>query len=200
MQITDETLSKIEDKFGWCSSWAIWNNNFSKPKENIGDLSVFDWSKFPENRLAIHANYIAVGLNISKCLEFPIFSNFHSNSPSNQDFKIRFAFIDTPLWGSYMTDILKGFPEIHSSNVRKFIKHNPNSLVPHFKVFDEELRILCATDAVFLAFGQLSYELLKCALPMNSKIVPLRHYSVFVSKEEYRQEVAQRVFGYDVRE
>ena len=50
------------------------------------------------------------------------FSNFHSSSSTAQDYKIRYALKDTKFWGSYMTDIIKNFPEKHSNLMLEIYK------------------------------------------------------------------------------
>ncbi len=93
------------------------------------------------------------------------------------------------MWGCYLTDILKNFREVSSSKVAKFIKENPSELQPHFDAFKEEIRLLGAEDPVFLGLGGLATQLIRKALPGNAKVVQLRHYSDYVSKEKYREEI-----------
>lgn len=189
MKISNDALKNISEKFGWCSSWAVWAEEGKKPKSNIGDLSIFDFNKNPKVRDVIHSNYVAVGLNISGGKDFETFSNFHSPNPSGQDYKLRFAFRGTPMWGCYLTDILKNFPEVSSSKVAKFIRDNPRELQPHFDLFREEVQLLRAENSVFLGLGSLATKLVRQALPVDAKVIQLRHYSDYVSKENYRNEV-----------
>lgn len=189
MKISNDALEGISEKFGWCSSWAVWADVGEKPKSNVGDLSIFNFNKNPNIRDIIHSNYVAVGLNISGGKDFATFSNFHSPNPSGQDYKLRFAFHGTPLWGCYLTDILKNFPEVDSSKVAKFIRNNPEELQPHFDLFREEIKLLGAENSVFLGLGSLATQLVRQALPIGGKVIPLRHYSDYVSKEKYRDGV-----------
>ncbi|MGI3183523.1 hypothetical protein [Nioella aestuarii] len=198
--IDDNTMQAIIDDYAWCSSWAVWMEEGEKPKSNIGDLSIFDFKKYPEIRKLLHADYIAVGLNISSDSESSKFGNFHSSSPSAQDYKLRYAFQGTPIWGCYLTDILKDFQEPSSAKVKKYIKEHPNKLQPHFDHFKEEVRLLGAENSLFLGMGGLATRLLRQALPRDAKVIQIRHYSDFIGREKYRKEVldALRLIGISV--
>ena len=56
-------------------------------------------------------NIIFVALNFSRETVMEDFANFHDARHISQDFKIRYALKGTKLWGGYMTDIIKNFPE-----------------------------------------------------------------------------------------
>ena len=56
----------IKEKYGYYASWAIWADEGENPKENVGDLSVFDISNNPELLQQLNPNMILVGLNISR--------------------------------------------------------------------------------------------------------------------------------------
>lgn len=195
MSISDETLREIRTKFGGCSSWGVWSPEGSTPKSNVGDLSVFDFAANPKVRDSLHADIVAVGLNISGDVTLGPFENFHSASPAAQDFKLRYAFTGTPAWGCYMTDILKNFPEISSQKVRSHIKRNPESLIGHFSKFREEVEILNANKSLFLGLGGVATELLRMAMPTEAKILQAPHYSAWqFNKESYREKF-QRVIS-----
>ena len=49
----------------------------------------------------------SIGAKIQKPL-----ANFHSPNHRALDFKLRFSFKKTPLWGGYMTDIIKDFEQV----------------------------------------------------------------------------------------
>lgn len=49
-------------------------------------------------------------------------ANFHSDDNKRQnDFKLRYALMDTPYWGSYITDVIKSHFDTISTNVVKDI-------------------------------------------------------------------------------
>ena len=82
-------------------------------------------------------------LNISGkgSLERP-FSNFHPLHKAAHDYKTRYALQDTQFWGAYMTDIIKDFEEVVGSNVKKYLKANPDFEKSNIEVFEQELKIL----------------------------------------------------------
>ena len=60
--------------------------------------------------------------------------NFHSSYPYQNDFKLRYALMDTPFWGSYITDIIKEFPELSSKKVVSHFNNNPNEIKKHINL------------------------------------------------------------------
>ena len=90
----------------------------------MGDLSVLDPDVNRHLLSQLNPNVVLVGLNISTWdIEDP-FANFHSKRPVAQDYKIRFAVKDTDLWGAYMTDIVKDYPEKESGKVGSYLRQN----------------------------------------------------------------------------
>jgi hypothetical protein len=111
----------VKQKYGYWSSWAVWAEVGSSPKSNVGDLSVFDTPNICE---ILTAEVIFVGLNISRgAIKEPL-ANFHDIRTEATDFKIRYAFKNTPYWGGYMTDIIKDFDQKESGKVAKYLKEN----------------------------------------------------------------------------
>jgi hypothetical protein len=81
----------------------VWADASEKPKSNMDDISHFN----NESVLSLLKNdVVMVGLNISRPVSKP-FLNFHDRNPKANDFKIRYAFKDSPYYGAYMTDINK---------------------------------------------------------------------------------------------
>jgi hypothetical protein len=101
--ISKAVFDLVKQKYGYWSSWAVWAEVGSSPKSNVGDLSVFDTPNICES---LTAEVIFVGLNISRgAIKEPL-ANFHDKRTEATDFKIRYAFKNTPYWGGYMTDII----------------------------------------------------------------------------------------------
>ncbi|MBF0226760.1 MAG: hypothetical protein HQK76_15005, partial [Desulfobacterales bacterium] len=100
----------IKERYGHYASWAVWGNEGTRPKDNIGDLSIFDLTYNPNLLKQLKTNIIFVGLNISRKVENPL-SNFHDSRPVSMDYKIRYALKNTPYYGGYMTDIIKDFEQ-----------------------------------------------------------------------------------------
>lgn len=197
MRINDEQLYQIRKHYGSCSSWAIWAEANNSPLEGLSDLSVFDFEINPQNRILIHADFVIVGLNISGSIDespnvLP-FANFHSKSRWAKDYKMRDAFRGTPLWGSYMTDILKYFPEVNSSNVKKFIRENPGCLDAHFEKFDHELSLIAANRTNLVALGGLTSSILRTRYGYTNKIITIKHYAAYISADNYRSHVHKQL-------
>lgn len=102
-----EEYDSLKLKYGGFSSWALWDEN--KPH----DTSIID-NNFHE----LHSRYVLVGLNISRVLDLPPWSNFHDNTHAR---KLRYACNRTLLRGSYITDLFKDLPEASSGKVKQLI-------------------------------------------------------------------------------
>jgi hypothetical protein len=197
MNITADAFESIEKSYWKCSSWGLWADQGNSVKSNVGDLSVFDFSKAPQNFDRLHANFFVVGLNISTDTINEKFQNFHSSSPRSHDYKLRYAFMDTPVWGCYMTDILKDYPEVDSSKVKKSLADKSADLNKHFYTLSKEIEILNAERAIFIGLGGLATDLLRIALPKSTKIIGVRHYSDWrIGKEQYRSDFISSVLDH----
>ena len=196
MTIELAAFQHIERAYWKSSSWGIWAAQGDAVKSNVGDLSVFDFTTAPQNFQLLHNNFVVVGLNISTNNIHEKFQNFHSASPRAHDYKLRYAFMDTPVWGCYMTDILKDYPEVDSSKVKRAVIGGSADINNHFRIFNEEIEVLSAKGAVFVGLGGLATELMRKALPSSAKIVGVRHYSDWrISKEQYRSDFIAAVEG-----
>ena len=125
MSISRDRFELVKEKYGLHASWAVWPDIGDTPKSNTGDLSIFD---DPDVVSILNPNIVLVGLNFSKSgVVTNSFQNFHGSGGGA--YKIRYALQGTPLWGAYMTDIIKDFPEEESKNVMSYLNANP-SVVP----------------------------------------------------------------------
>ena len=109
--ISQNQFNFIKSKYQYWSSWAIWADQGDTPKSNVGDLSVLDPNTNPKLLPTLNPNIALVALNISRGDITLPFGNFHDARSEATDYKIRYATNDTPLWGAYMTDIIKDFEE-----------------------------------------------------------------------------------------
>ena len=160
--ITEEKFNFIKEKYQYYSSWAVWaEQGDGPPRANVGDLSILDPIQNKSLLKTLNSNLILVALNISKGDIKEPFANFHSNSPHATDFKIRYALKDTPLWGAYMTDIIKDFEELISGNVRSYLRENPEFEIKNIDFFRKELIEVGAKKPTLIAFGNVVYEILK---------------------------------------
>lgn len=127
-----ETFDLIKEKHGAYASWAVWAKpTGGRPKSNIADLTVLDPDQNPRS-LETLRNDVVIGLNLSRF--FPMsFGNFHDPSPEAQDYKIRYAFADTPYYGAYMTDLIKGVVMLESSKLMRHLVSNPSLVSENVK-------------------------------------------------------------------
>ena len=132
-------FNKIKKKYGPVASWAIWKEVGETPKSNMEDLNILDPQQNPNLLSELKPNVVFVGLNTSKDISgLEPFSNFHPTNPFANDYKTRYALKNTQLWGGYMTDIIKDYPELHGQNVINFLRDNPDVEKKNIEIFREE--------------------------------------------------------------
>ena len=180
---------EIAQKYGEIGSWAVWANEGTKPKSNIGDMSIFDLSKNSMLLEILNPNIIMVGLNFSRAINKTPYCNFHDARPQSQDYKLRYAFQNTPYYGAYMTDIIKDFEEKISSNVKEYLKINREFELYNIDLFNQELADLKSKNPLIIAFGNMSYGILKKHFDKKYHIQKVMHYSQQISKEKYKDEI-----------
>lgn len=192
--IDAERFELIRRKHGGCASWAVWAPATGGPKSNIGDLSIFDIAANPATLGVLNSGVVMVGLNISRSFRDP-FRNFHDPSPKANDFKLRFAFIGTPYYGAYMTDIIKNVEMVKSTDLRNYLRARPSLIRSNVAMFREELRDLRCQRPTILAFGLAAYgHLAKNLLPDEyGALIRLTHYSHQIGKERYRETVLAQI-------
>ena len=187
----------IRQKHGAYASWAVWADAAENPKSNMGDMSIFDLASNPRLLEVLKTNIIIVGLNIAsfaRLLSEP-FRNFHDPSPRANDFKIRYAFRDTEYYGAYMTDIIKGVGMIDSKDLLTHLRAHPPLVGQNIETFRGELRDLNCTAPTILAFGGGTYNIVHDNLGSGeySQLIKLTHYSHYISKEKYREQVLSQI-------
>ena len=184
--INKQKFDFIKEKHGLHASWAVWVNEGDTPTSNMGDLSIFEKD---EILLKLNPNIILVGLNLSVSgVVLNPFQNFHGSGGGA--YKIRYGLKDTDLWGAYMTDIIKDFPERESSNVMSYLSNNPSVVDKNIVSFKEELKDIGASNPIIIGFGNHAFRILKRNLGSEfKKMIKLMHYSHFINRENYREEV-----------
>ena len=189
MPVSLEQFKKIKSKYQYLSSWAIWATEGETPKSNIGDLTVLD-PDINKNLLSqLNPEVVFVALNISRGdIKIPL-GNFHDHRPVATDFKIRFAFKDTPFWGGYMTDIIKDFEEKISGKVKDYLSRNRDFEKQNVDNFLEELNDIGAKNPVLIAFGNEVFNILNRHLKDMFKIIKVPHYANYTNKEKYREQI-----------
>ncbi|SVC97903.1 uncharacterized protein METZ01_LOCUS350757, partial [marine metagenome] len=186
-----EKFNFIKQKYGYLASWAIWKEQGNHPPMfNIGDLSVLDPQQNPNLLSQLKPDVVFVGLNTSTDInDLGPFSNFHSTSPHAQDYKIRFALKDTELWGGYMTDIIKDHVELQGQTVRSYLNENPDVEDKNIETFRKELKDLGTENRTIIAFGNEVFRILSRNLKNEFNIFRVTHYSYFMNKQKYRDEI-----------
>jgi len=192
--IDRERFDRIKIRHGSYASWAVWADPGEKAKSNVGELSVLDPDRNPQLLDRLRSDTVMVALNFSQPLsEAPPFHNFHSSSVSAHDFKIRHAFTNTLYYGAYMTDIIKNFPMLKSSDVRKRL--TPSLIQENADAFLRELADLGSTKPTIISFGNDAHELLERYVPDSAygRLVWVPHYSGYGGKGHYRDKVAKEL-------
>lgn len=191
MPISPELFEAVKARYGYFASWAAWSPPGDKPKSNMEDLSIFHTPQLASTLKELGNEYALVALNIStKEIAYPL-SNFHGQN--GEVYKARHALAGTPLWGSYMTDFFKNFPEPDSSKVEGIIRKNPRIIEPHVQLFREEIAILGNQNIKIVAFGSLVYSLLKECLSDEFSVYKIDHYAVRLEKNRYREKVWSQI-------
>jgi len=195
--LKSDKYKEIEKEYGYVCSWAVWEKAGKTPKSNIADMSIFDINKNPQLLKILEPNIVMVALNFARettNFKQP-FMNFHDSNPYGQDYKIRYAFEDTPYYGAYMTDIIKNYPEVDSNKVFQNLKKNPNKVKENIDFFEKELNFICSEKPLILAFGTQAFEILEKNLDKSkyTKLVKITHYSHQIGKEKYRKDVLAQI-------
>lgn len=178
----------IKHKYGHYASWAVWADEGAKPKDNMGDLSVLNVRTNLDLLRILKPYIVLVGLNISGRIERQL-GNFHSPKPHANDYKIRYALKNTPLYGAYMTDIIKDFEQKISGKVMTFLRGDKTFEAENVEIFREEISDLGVDQPRISAFGNDAYKLLMNNLSSEYDIEKIPHYSYFISKENYKKEI-----------
>ena len=184
-----EKFNFIKKKYGRFASWSIWGEEEGTAKSNMGDLSVLDPKQNPDVLSKLKPDIVFVGLNTSREItDWEPFSNFHPNYSSAQDYKTRYALQDTVLWGGYMTDIIKDYPELKGRKVMSFLRDNPDVEKKNIEIFRQELKDLGTKNRIIIAFGINFYNILQKNLQNEFNIFKVTHYSHFINSKNYRDE------------
>lgn len=196
--LSEKVFLNMKQKYGDVGSWAIWKEAGATPKSNMDVSGLFDLHQNSNLLTQVHSNCVLVGLNFSRNAhgDNESFTNFHDPRSESQDYKLRFALMGTPLWGSYMTDIFKHEVEVDSNEFIKKISSNEVDIKSHFEYFENEVADLEANSKpVIYAFGTSTYKFLNTYLSKNtySKIIKLTHYAHYIGKEKYRESVLKSI-------
>jgi hypothetical protein len=180
MVLSQSVFEELKVKFGICSSWAIWVEEERKTlKASVYDTSIFDLEYNPDLLNVLSKKFVLAALNFSTDIvlkpNWQVFDNFHSGKT---DWKIRHALMGSPLWGCYMTDFLKNFPNLKAKDAKKQMEkvENREKYEKNVRDFENELGILGAENSPLIAFGREVEYFLRKEFP-EKKIVYVPHYA-----------------------
>ena len=186
-----DTFDRIKQKHASYASWAVWAEADKPAKSNMEDLEVLDPDKNPRLLAILKNDVIMLGLAISAPLSDP-FQNFHG--PSGGAYKIRYAFEDTPYYGAYMTDFIKGVVIPEASSARRYLAQHPLVVRENVGRLLAELDDLRAARPTILTFGRDTYRLVADNFPREkySRLIPVMSYGNYISQENYREAVLEQ--------
>ena len=190
--ITRKKFDFIKENYSQYASWAVWAEQEEKPKSKIGDLTILD-PDINENLLSeLNPEVVLVALNFSLDVKHQPWGNFHSNRPHATDYKTRFALKDSALWGGYMTDIIKNYPEKESGNVSIYLKLHREFEQNNIKFFRKELKVIGANNPLLVAFGNEVNDVLNRNIT-DLEILKIPHYASHQGAAPYREEVLKLI-------
>jgi len=102
----------------------------------------------------------------------------------------------SPFWGAYMTDIIKDFDQKSSGKVRSYLRTHKQFELENAKLFHEEINDLGTRNLTIIAFGEVAHRILMRNFGNDYKILKVPHYSIYCSKETYREDVS-RILQYE---
>jgi hypothetical protein len=177
---------KIKQRFGRYANWAIWNDQDIKNTEII-----------EESISELNAKFVTLGLNISK----PFDSDWVNFRIGKHDRKLKALFNKSPARGSYMTDLIKGFPEPDSKKVLDAIKKDQSILNRHIEEFNEETNLIGAdTETVFILLGgdvnKLITPFLGTSKYKSNKVIQITHHSYYgFTDSDWIERASVKLFG-----
>jgi len=191
------------------SSWAIWadlntNENdidISNLKDGIRDVSMFDDDSIIEK---LNTDYVFIGLNASEGNEAYVdkekpWHSFHSAKKRGNDYKLRYALMNSKYSGSYITDVFKDYRRTDSSDVIKYYACDKYSdkLDEQFKMLKEELSIIGTPKIV--AMGSTAYRFLCKFNKKNDNQYDIRrvyHYACNSGFKDYKDHILKQLNGF----
>ena len=186
--INQAKFELIKEKYGHYASWAVWASSSERPKDNIGDLGIFEIDERDSLLRQLKPDVVLVGLYISRRIQVPL-GNFHDGRAHSMDYKLRYALMETSLWGAYMTDIIKDFEQKASGEVMAYLRSDNSFEKDNVEIFREELRDLGVGQPIVIALGGDAFKVLTRNLGKQYDVRKMPHYSKYISKEKYREEI-----------
>ena len=187
-KLSIDTFNNLKKKYGGHSSWAVWAEQTDKPKSNMEDLSIFENKEILET---LNPEIVLVALNFAIDIKMKPWENFHGKN--GEVYKLRYALKNSPLWGSYMTDIIVGYVDPNANTTMEYLRHNPNFVLENVKRFEKEIKDLNSDNPILYALGNDVFEILNNNLSNKYKIKKISHYAYRVNKEKYKEKVWEQL-------
>lgn len=203
-------------RFGRCASWAVWDQGACEhlrfqpapeaaPKMFLNsavtklgaitsqaDLDNLGW-KLNNNIALVAMNFGQRPQEEQDAVAGIDFFAFHEETTTTSDQRLRGACCGTPLWGCYITDLVKfndagalaPLRDSSSANMKKLLA-NHDFVAIQISGLIEELRELGAHNPTIVALGNdvhraltrpTSAALLSSGLGHNTRIIKITHYS-----------------------
>ncbi|MDR2096635.1 MAG: hypothetical protein LBP76_14125 [Treponema sp.] len=149
--MNEECYRAIKKKYGHWGSWALWD-----------PADPYDPAIIERNIRRLGTAYVFAGLNVSRDLTgLPPWKNFHLRHRGSRERRLSCVLSGSVYEGSYMTDIIKDYPEANSGEVLAWIRKNPKKLEENIKIFLAELAFLEKKLKKIFVFGRAAAGIFK---------------------------------------
>ena len=223
-------------KYGECSSWALWrigaceNQRFAPDPSDapkfflnsfVRDLNkISSESEYESFAQQIQTETVLVALNFAerdertkKATQGLAFHAFHEETSLTSDHRLRDACLGTPLWGSYITDLVKfedgvltPVRDSKATNIKQRLR-NQDFLRDQVHGLCTELSELGCVNPTIVALGNdvynaltqgrnnQSFNTIRESLGTETRIIRLPHYSkaAGISHHNYVAKVYQEL-------
>jgi hypothetical protein len=189
------TFERIKRKHGGYASWAVWAEPDQSPTSNISDLSVLDPDRNPSLLGMLRNDVVMLGRSFSRPVVSAKFTNFHDANPNGKDFKIRHAFFDTPYYGAYMSNLIKGVFARDPGHLRQQLKSDPSLVTKSIDRLLEEFDDLGCSQPLVIAFGVDTHKLAAEHIPWDryGQLVGVPSFAKWGNQEAYRKSVLDKL-------
>lgn len=171
------SLLDTMDAYRHEASWAVWKTDAAG---NVDGDPTFPVEAAIE---AAHGRAVIVALNPggtrpSTGSVTPDWSNFHSPRRRHNDIFLAHAFVGTPFWGAYMTDL---HPELVESN-STLVRPTQAAALRSVESLMAQVRLLQSVETIICLGGQSLRSIVRCADLIENEtginsIVGVPHYS-----------------------
>lgn len=210
-----EKFARNREEFGECSSWAVWDmgpgDSFRcLPDQTVAPEYFLNKSVKQLNKISTQSELDSIGRDLRTDLilvalnfaERPAnqkqamrkyqYPSFHEETTTTSDHRLRDLCCGTPLWGSYITDLVKfqdgkleSLRNSSSANVQKLLRDG-EFLMEQVVGLGAELNALGCENPTLIAMGNVVFEALskpgvidelRAKLSSETRVVKVTHYS-----------------------